>query len=127
MALTKKTYVDNVTIIDAQNLNDIQDAIIENEEALTNFGLDVESLFGIYKMTELTTAAMPTESVAASHLTTLQYNSCYYRLADAWERASEGAQGEDVMRYTYSCTGSNGVSYLKLDYFDGAANQITSE
>lgn len=32
MALTKVTYVDGETLIEAQNLNDIQDSIIELEE-----------------------------------------------------------------------------------------------
>ena len=32
MGLTKRTYVDGETVITAENLNDIQDAIIENEE-----------------------------------------------------------------------------------------------
>ena len=34
MGLVKRTYVDQETVITAQNLNDIQDAIIENEEAI---------------------------------------------------------------------------------------------
>ena len=32
MAFTKLTYADNVTVIPAQNLNDIQDEIIRLEE-----------------------------------------------------------------------------------------------
>lgn len=32
MSLTKVTYVDNETIIGADNLNDIQDAILELED-----------------------------------------------------------------------------------------------
>ena len=34
MGLVKRDYVDQVTVITAENLNDIQDAIIENEEAI---------------------------------------------------------------------------------------------
>ena len=34
MGLVKRTYVDQETVITAQNMNDIQDAIIENEEAI---------------------------------------------------------------------------------------------
>lgn len=34
MGLVKRTYVDQETVITAENLNAIQDAIIENEEAI---------------------------------------------------------------------------------------------
>lgn len=34
MGLVKRDYVDQVTVITAENLNAIQDAIIENEEAI---------------------------------------------------------------------------------------------
>ena len=34
MSLVKRDYVDQVTVITAENLNAIQDAIIENEEAI---------------------------------------------------------------------------------------------
>ena len=34
MSLVKRTYVDRETVITAENLNAIQDAIIENEEAI---------------------------------------------------------------------------------------------
>ncbi len=34
MSLVKRTYIDLVTVIPAENLNAIQDAIIENEEAI---------------------------------------------------------------------------------------------
>lgn len=36
--LTKVTYTDNVTVITAQNLNDIQDAIIEAEDEVNTYG-----------------------------------------------------------------------------------------
>ena len=36
MGLNKVTYVDHVTVISAQNLNDIQDAVIANEDAIDN-------------------------------------------------------------------------------------------
>lgn len=38
MGLVKRTYVDQVTVITAENLNAIQDAIIENEEAIDALG-----------------------------------------------------------------------------------------
>jgi hypothetical protein len=34
MGLVKRTYVAQETVITAENLNDIQDAIIENQEAI---------------------------------------------------------------------------------------------
>lgn len=43
MALTKVTYVDGTTVIRAQNLNDIQDAIIDLEEhAVLDTDVDAE-------------------------------------------------------------------------------------
>lgn len=44
MALTKVTYTDLVTIIGAQNLNDIQDAIIALEEWQTEVGADIPQI-----------------------------------------------------------------------------------
>ena len=41
MALNKRTYVDQETVITAQNLNEIQDAIIANEEAIEDQGDDI--------------------------------------------------------------------------------------
>ena len=38
MGLVKRTYVDGETVITADNLNAIQDAIIENEEAIDALG-----------------------------------------------------------------------------------------
>lgn len=40
MSLTKVTYTDNVTVIGADNLNDIQDAVLENE---TNISAKLDS------------------------------------------------------------------------------------
>ena len=37
MALTKVTYVDETTLIEAQNLNDIQDEIIDEFSGLTDW------------------------------------------------------------------------------------------
>lgn len=42
MALVKVTYVDGETVIYAENLNDIQDAIIELEEAELPVATDEE-------------------------------------------------------------------------------------
>ena len=44
MALTKVTYTDLVTIIGAQNLNDIQDAIIALEEWQSEAGADIPQI-----------------------------------------------------------------------------------
>ena len=44
MALTKRTYVDGETVITAENLNDIQDAIIENAEDIATQGEDIGDL-----------------------------------------------------------------------------------
>ena len=44
MGLVKRTYVDLVTVIPAENLNAIQDAIIENEEAIEEQGDDIGEL-----------------------------------------------------------------------------------
>ena len=44
MALNKRTYVDQETVITAQNLNEIQDAIIANEEAIEDQGDDIGNL-----------------------------------------------------------------------------------
>ena len=38
MALTKRTYVDGETVITAENLNDIQDAVIDNEQTIAALG-----------------------------------------------------------------------------------------
>ena len=45
MGLVKRTYTDGETVITAENLNDIQDAIIENEEAIEDQG---EAIGGKY-------------------------------------------------------------------------------
>lgn len=44
MSLVKRTYIDLVTVIPAENLNAIQDAIIENEEAIGDLGDDISDL-----------------------------------------------------------------------------------
>ena len=38
MSLNKRTYTDLVTVITAENLNDIQDEIIANEQAIDALG-----------------------------------------------------------------------------------------
>ena len=56
MGLVKRTYVDSETVITAQNLNDIQDAIIENEtdiegkvDKVTGKGLSTNDFTNTYK------------------------------------------------------------------------------
>ena len=44
MSLVKRTYVDQETVITAENLNAIQDAIIENEEAIEDQGEAISDL-----------------------------------------------------------------------------------
>ena len=44
MGLNKRTYTDQVTVITAENLNAIQDAIIENEEAIEDQGEAISDL-----------------------------------------------------------------------------------
>lgn len=44
MSLVKRTYIDGETVITADNLNDIQDAIIENEEAIEDVETDITGL-----------------------------------------------------------------------------------
>lgn len=111
MALTKFVYTNNVSIIGAENLNDIQDAIIDLET--------------VYELTELTVAAMPSEAVAANPHTTVKYSGRYYRLGSFGYKPSEGASGVDVDRYYYYAIDEGTTYGLKLDYFDGAANQVT--
>ena len=45
MSLVKRTYVDGETVITAENLNDIQDAIIENKEAIEAQGEAIEGKY----------------------------------------------------------------------------------
>ena len=45
MSLVKRTYVDQETVITAENLNAIQDAIIENEEAIEDQGEAIEGKY----------------------------------------------------------------------------------
>jgi len=45
MGLVKRTYVDVETVITAENLNAIQDAIIENEEAIEDQGEAIEGKY----------------------------------------------------------------------------------
>lgn len=49
MALVKRTYVDQETVITADNLNDIQDAIIQNEEDIATKGTYSKPSGGIPK------------------------------------------------------------------------------
>lgn len=42
--MEKVTYTDLITLIPAKNLNDIQDAIIQNEEDISDLHTDVEDL-----------------------------------------------------------------------------------
>lgn len=44
MALTKVTYVDDVTVIYAQNLNDIQDEIIRNANDIATHSSEIAKL-----------------------------------------------------------------------------------
>ena len=55
MGLVKRTYVDGETVITADNLNDIQDAIIQNEEDITTKGTYSKPTGGIPK-TDLASA-----------------------------------------------------------------------
>lgn len=45
MSLVKRTYVDQVTVITAENLNDIQDATIANEGAIEEQGEAIEGKY----------------------------------------------------------------------------------
>ena len=49
MSLVKRTYVDQETVITAENLNDIQDAIIQNEEDIATKGTYSKPSGGIPK------------------------------------------------------------------------------
>lgn len=60
MALTKRTYTDEVTVITAENLNDIQDNIIENEKHVVYYG------------TSGTTGTTQTKAVNISQITVLR-------------------------------------------------------
>ena len=55
MGLVKRTYVDGETVITAENLNDIQDAIIQNEEDIATKGTYSKPSGGIPK-TDLASA-----------------------------------------------------------------------
>lgn len=82
----------------------------------------------VFTLSSLTKAAMPTLTVAQDPNTIIKYNNYYYRLeAYLGNKAMEGATGEDVDRYCYTCTvyDNNWTTYyLLLDYFGTAANQI---
>lgn len=111
MAFTKFVYTDNVSIIGAENLNNIQDAIIDLET--------------VYELTELTIAAMPSETIAANPHTIVGYGGRYYRLGATGYKAGEGVSGADVDRYYYYAVDDGTIHGLKLDYFNGVANQVT--
>lgn len=49
MSLVKRTYVDQETVITAENMNDIQDAIIQNEEDIATKGTYSKPSGGIPK------------------------------------------------------------------------------
>ena len=62
MALNKVTYVDEETVIHAENLNDIQDEIIESEERISDVEADMISKSGQSAKTEEMTQAVGIDS-----------------------------------------------------------------
>lgn len=72
MALTKVVYTDNVTVIYAQNLNDIQDAIIALEQSgflpLTGGTMTGAIAMGGYKITGLGAGSANTDAVTKKQL-----------------------------------------------------------
>lgn len=116
MALSKVTYADNVTVIGAENLNAIQDAVIA-----------LEGVASVYELTALTAEAMPSRAIAENPHTIIKYEDRYYRLVYVGYKPSEGAHSEDVDRHVYTAVEFD-VTWtlyaLSLDYFDTTANQV---
>lgn len=80
-----------------------------------------------FPLTSLTTTNMPTKKIAEENTLVIRYGGRYYRLASYQTGlAGEGASGEDVNRYTYTCIDASKIYWLKFDYMsDGTANQVT--
>lgn len=65
MSLNKRTYTDNVTVITAENLNDIQDSIIENAAEITDLKADLDDIRIGYDGTEYGSAGEAVRSQIA--------------------------------------------------------------
>lgn len=104
MSLNKVNYVDNVTIIGADNLNEIQDAIISLESggiAVTPSGATPEATSGTLTDAEYAT-------LIASLNNYILFNGEYYYLADLAHTPG---------MITYSHTGYNGSTGV-IKYFN---------
>ena len=65
MGLSKVTYTDNVTVIGATNLNDIQDAIIDLEDEVADIEDIVEDSYAIFPQKTITSTSIASFSDGA--------------------------------------------------------------
>ena len=87
MGLVKRTYVDQETVITAENLNAIQDAIIENEEAIEDQG---EAIEGKYAKPS---GGIPASDMASGVQTSLGKADSAYQKPSGGIPASDMASG----------------------------------
>lgn len=92
MGLVKRTYVDGETVITADNLNDIQDAIIQNEEDITTKGTYSKPTGGIPK-TDLASAVQTSLEKAD---TALQSSDIDNTLTVAGKAADAKKTGDEI-------------------------------
>lgn len=110
MSLQKVTYVSQQSVISAENLNNIQDAIIDLESSGGGGG-------SVFELASLTTAAMPSYEVAHNSNTIIHYQDYYYT------SAGETGDGVDSWCIQYQCVTSvasagnkMAASWLLLQY-----------
>ena len=101
MGLVKRTYVDQETVITAENLNAIQDAIIENEEAIEDQG---EAIEGKY--------SKPAGGIPATDMATGVQTSLG-KADSAYQKPSGGIPATDMASGVQTSLGNADSAYQK--------------
>ena len=101
MSLVKRTYVDQETVITAENLNAIQDAIIENEEAIEDQG---EAIEGKYSKPA---GGIPATDMASGVQTSLG------KADSAYQKPSGGIPASDMASAVQTSLGKAESAYQK--------------
>ena len=101
MSLVKRTYVDQVTVITAENLNAIQDAIIANEGAIEEQG---EAIEGKYTKPA---GGVPASDMASGVQTSLG------KADSAYQKPSGGIPATDLASAVQTSLGKADTAYQK--------------
>ena len=120
MGLVKRTYVDGETVITAENLNDIQDAIIQNEEDIATKGTYSKPSGGIPK-TDLASAVQTSLGKAD---TALQSSDIDSTLTVTGKAADAKKTGDEISGIKNTLTQLGNSMQKVVPVLTGATNDL---